>query len=686
MNPTLMTVALVAGLLVFAYQVYEKFGTLARMAPENRLEHIGKRLGLLFKVGFGQSWLIGRKHERAAGAMHFFIFWGFVVLAVREIVLFGEGFVHGFQDLLPVLHSGSAGAYLYAFIYNTFEVIVLAMVLIALYRRLFIRPRRLDLTAEGVVILILISGVVITDMLYDAGRYNLATLFGHDLEVMSHPVFGSEMTWTPFATMVAALTADWGEAWMAFFYHFGFWAHVGIILVFLNLLPMGKHFHVITALPNVFLGAVGYPHRRIELLDLENEEAWENESLGLNHVEQLTWKQGLDLYTCTECGRCYDICPTYVTGKPLTLKWVNDALHTHMDEEADHIRRTGRSSREKQLVGDVIHHDTLWTCTTCRACEEVCPVSIEHVPRIIAMRQGQTLMHEAQPEELNSTFKGMERNYNPWGIGFDKREDWAEGLDITVLTDEPPQEDVEVIMWVGCMGAFDNRSQKITRAFAQLLQHAGVKFAILGQAEKCTGDPARRAGNELLYQTLAQENVETLNSLGVKKIVTQCPHCLNSLANEYPQLDGHYEVYHHSQFLQKLVADGRLELDPTFDGTVTFHDPCYLGRYQGEYDAPRSLVGDVATETPVEMRRSGRESFCCGAGGAQMWMEEKIGTRVNEERVRQAYEVGATTIATACPFCMTMIDDGVKSTGREEEVRVLDIAELMLQSVANRGA
>jgi len=681
MNPILMSLALIASLGVFSYLVITKLLVLLRMAPENRFDHPLQRLGLLFRIGLGQSKLIGRYRERSSGAMHFFIFWGFVILGLRELILFGEAFTHGFQEQLPLLGADSFGGYAYTLVYNVFEVTVFCMVLFALYRRVVLRPARLTFNTEATVILFMIMGVVSTDLLFDAAKFNLIREFGHNLPYLQHPVFGTEMDWAPFASGLAWLIAGWGEGTMAFLYQFMFWSHIGVILVFLNLLPDSKHAHVITALPNVLFGSVGRPHTPIPLLDLENEEAWEKGALGVDRIEHLTWKQGLDLYTCTECGRCYDICPTYVTDKPLTLKWFNVDLRDHLKKESLNLIKTGATDAEKSLVGDVISHDTLWACTTCRACEEVCPVSIEHVPRIIAMRQAQTLMHEAAPEELNNTFRGLERNGNPWGLGYDQRVNWmSEDFQIPILT-EPPTEDVEVVMWVGCMGSFDNRTQKITRATATLLQKAGVSFAILGNAEKCTGDLARRSGNELLYQTLAMENVETLNNLQVKKLVTICPHCLNSLRNEYPQLDGHYEVYHHTQFISKLVTDGRLQLDPSLEGTVTFHDPCYLGRYNNEYDAPRALLAASAKQTPVEMRRSGNESFCCGAGGARMWMEESIGTRVNEERLRQAQEVGAETIATGCPFCMTMISDAVSGKDLDEAIKVLDISELVLQSL-----
>lgn len=675
-----MTVALAAALAVFAYSIYSRTAVLASMARENRIDRIRERIGLLLRIGLGQSKLIGREHERSSGAMHSFIFWGFLVLGLREIIMFGEAYTLGFQEWLPLLGSNSIGAYLYTFIYDLFEVIVICMVSFAFYRRILTKPARLTINAEGNLILVLILGVVSTDLLYEAGKFNLIQVYGHDLHLLGHPIFGTEMDWAPFASLLAWATSSWSEGLMAMFYQFGFWGHILIILVFLNLLPISKHMHVITALPNVFFGSLGYPHTPIALLDLEDEEAWDKGALGVDKIEHLSWKQGLDLYTCTECGRCYDICPTYVTGKPLTLKWFNESLRDHLGEVAGDLRRTG-SSGEESLVGEVIKPETLWACTTCRACEEVCPVSIEHVPRIIAMRQAQTLMHEAQPEELNNTYRGLERNGNPWGIGYDQRADWAEGMDITILT-EPPAEPVDVVMWVGCMGSFDGRNQRVAKATATLLQKAGVSFAILGTTEKCTGDLARRSGNELLYQTLAMENVENLNRLQVKTVVTQCPHCVNSLKNEYPQLEGSYEVFHHSQFIAKLVDEGRLILDPSQEGTVTFHDPCYLGRYNNEYDAPRQLVAQSSRNGLTEMRRSRNESFCCGAGGARMWLEETIGTRVNEERVRQAYEVGATTIATACPFCMTMIDDGVKASGKEDDVKVLDVAEMVLASLS----
>lgn len=641
-----------AAVAVFGRRVAYLVRLLLVGQPAPRWDRIPARLRAVLVFVLGQLRLF--RVDFWPGLMHATIFWGFVLLTLGTVEFFGRGVTEAF--FLPGL-SETAG---FLVIQDLFSLAVIAAVTYAVFRRVVTRPRRLTLSAEGLVILLLIAGLMVTDLFADAGRMVLAP--------------APADAWAFAGRAIAGVLAGLGSGAVAAVFHLAWWLHAGILLGFLAWLPYSKHLHIMTAPFNVFFAPLT-PKGQFSTPDLEQAETY-----GAGAITDLSWKDLFDLYTCTECGRCYDICPTYVTGKPLTLKWVNDDLRHHLEEESDAILRTGASSGSKQLVGDVIKPETLWACTTCRACEEVCPVSIEHVPRIIAMRQAQTLMHEAQPEEINATFKGLERNGNPWGLGYDKRADWAQGLDIPILT-APPAEPVDVLMWVGCMGSFDKRNQKIARATATLLKQAGVRFAILGSAEKCTGDLARRAGNEMLYQMLARENVETLNGVGVKKIVTNCPHCLNSLKNEYPQLDGTYEVYHHTQFIAQLAKEGRLRLDPAILGKVTFHDPCYLGRYNNEYHAPRTLLGQVLHEPPVEMRRSRNESFCCGAGGARMWMEEKIGTRVNEERVRQALETGASTIATGCPFCMTMIDDGVRAKGLDEKVQVLDVAELVLKAV-----
>lgn len=682
MNPYLIAMMLALSLATFSYYVYMKVAIMKAVAFEDRFSDIPERIKSLLKIGLGQEKLIGRKRERSSGAMHSFIFWGFLVLGLRSVILIGEGFAEGFQDMLPLLNSDHLLGFLYTLLKDIFEAIVLLMICFAFWRRYYLKPGRLHNSFEAILVLSFIFTLMVTDFLYDGAKFNLYYIFNGDVHILASDVYGNEDVWAPFASLFATLIAGLGETANWGIYYFAYWIHVAVLLTFLPFLPGSKHMHVISALPNVFFKSLGYPHTPAQLLDCENEQAWENESLGMTRIEHLSWKQVLDLYTCTECGRCKDVCPTYVTNKPLTLKDFNDSLKHYLEDEKKTIIATGKSSDERQLVGDVIHPDTLWACTTCRACEEVCPVTIEHVPRIIAMRQAQTLLYQANPAEINTAFKGLERNFNPWGVGYDKRAAWADGLDIPLMADVNPEE-IDILMWVGCAGSFDDRNQKVARATAQLLKKAGINFAILGSEEKCTGDLARRSGNEMLFQMMASENIETLNGYKVKKIVTACPHCLNSLKNEYTQMGGHYEVVHHTELIAQLVDEGKLKLNKKTEGTVTFHDPCYLGRYNDVFDQPRKLLDAVAVSKPVEMSRSRKESFCCGAGGARMWLEEDIGQRVNEVRVSHAQDIGANTVAVGCPFCMTMITDGIASTGQEETMKAKDVSELVLENLSD---
>ncbi|MEX1313806.1 MAG: (Fe-S)-binding protein, partial [Desulfotignum sp.] len=582
------------------------------------------------------------------------------------------------------------------------EGVVLIMVIRAFYRRLVVKPPRLHNTWEAYLVLGMIGVLMISDLLYDGARFNLITAYGNpgDLHYFNNPTFGQEFLWTPVTILAGNVISGFSSVGMERVMGLMFWIHIITQLTFLNILPLGKHFHVITSLPNVFLKSLDYPHDKIKLLDLEDESVWEDETLGVNHLHQLNWKQGLDLYTCTECGRCKEVCPTYVTDKPLNLHDFNDTLKAELYANADNLIHRARLAKtltgdaeadaktkekmavfkpEKALVGEVIALDTLWACTTCRACEQVCPVTIEHVPRIIAMRQGQTLMQGEYPQELNTAFKGLERNGNPWGIGYDKRADWAEGQDVKLLADHP---DAEYLLWVGCAGSFDDRTQKVTKALVKILKAAGVDFAILGTEEKCTGDFARRAGNEMMYQMMATENIEVLNGYNVKKIIAACPHCLNTLKHDYPQMGGHYEVIHHSAFINQLIADKKIQVKKSLAGVLTYHDPCYLGRYNEIYDAPRNVLNTVSSQGLNELPRHGTESFCCGAGGGRMWMEETIGSRINVERSTEIVNEKADTVAVGCPFCLTMIEDGMKELNKDEEIRTRDIAELVAEHLA----
>jgi Fe-S oxidoreductase len=697
MSPLLMTLLLVVGLGIFGRTMYQRILLLKALEPADRFNRIKDRFKEMAVIALGQKRLVGRKKERASGIMHALIFWGFCILLIRSITLYGEGYVHGFQ--LPLLGESSILGYLYILLKDIMEGVVLIMVIWAFYRRMVLKPARLHNTWEAYLVLGLIGVLMISDLLYDGARFNLITAHGNpgDIHFFNNPTFGQEFLWTPVTIAAGNVISGFSATGMERVMVLMFWVHIITQLTFLNLLPFGKHFHVITSLPNVFLKSLGYPHEKIKLLDLEDESVWEDETLGVNHLHQLNWKQGLDLYTCTECGRCKEVCPTYVTDKPLNLHDFNDSLKAELYANADNLILRAKLAKtltgdaeadaktkekiavfkpEKALVGEVIALDTLWACTTCRACEQVCPVTIEQVPRIIAMRQGQTLMQGQYPEELNTAFKGLERNGNPWGIGYDKRADWAEGLDVKLMADHP---EAEYLLWVGCAGSFDDRTQKVTKALVKILKAAKVDFAILGTEEKCTGDFARRSGNEMMYQMMATENIEVLNGYNVKKIIAACPHCLNTLKHDYPQMGGHYEVIHHTDFINQLMADGRIRVNRFLSDSLTYHDPCYLGRYNEIYDAPRAVLNKLSSQGLKELPRHGTESFCCGAGGGRMWMEETIGTRINVERSREIVAENAATVAVGCPFCLTMIEDGMKELNKDDEVKTRDIAELVAQ-------
>ncbi len=482
------------------------------------------------------------------------------------------------------------------------------------------------------------------------------------------------------------------------------WAHMLLVSAFLVYLPFSKHLHIATAIPNVALRKLR-PRGELPAMDLEAEDA----TFGLRTVADLSWKDLLDGFTCTECGRCQQACPAYATGKPLNPKsLIMNIRHEAVAAEAglplipnsptvrtafglDDTLRPG--ALDRPLVDVAIPYDAVWDCVTCGACVEACPVTIEHVDKIVGIRRNLVLEDSRFPQEITAAFRGMESVANPWGQPPSARLDWTKGLSFEVRTVAQVEaagelDALEVLYWVGCAAAFDDRNRRVARAVATCLDAAGVAFAVLGQEESCTGDPARRMGNEYVFQILAGQNVETLNRyrMGERTIVTACPHCFNTIGNEYGQLGGSFTVRHHSEYLASLVRDGRLRIGP--DGlpgrSVTYHDSCYLARYNGVIAAPRDVLGAIPGVELREMEASGRQTFCCGAGGGRMWMEETRGTRINAERTRQVLDTGADTLATACPFCMTMLRDGLTDAGRaegEDAVTAQDISELLAASI-----
>ena len=608
-----------------------------------------------------------KKQERSSGVMHAFIFWGFVILGVRSLYLIAIAFVPDAR--VPLSHEG------YTLLKDLTEVVVLAAVSYALYRRIAVKPARLTLSLEAIVVLAMIGGLMVTDFLFDAFTFVAATA----TDTMT-PALEDERHFAVVGAGLAVLF-EGTEAGTAVLLREGFyWAHITMLLVFLNLLPGSKHFHVLTSLFNVFLSDVDVRPRGA-LAPIENME--ERETFGISEVLEFTPTQLLDTYTCTECGRCTVNCPTTLTGKPLNPKQLIVDIRDHLYRREDELLANGGPAADyegKSLIDDV-GYEQIWDCTTCRACSEACPVMIEHVDKIVDLRRHLTLMEAKFPTELGATLRNLENKGNPWGLPAADRTAWAEDLALPTLAEAP---DAEYIFWVGCAGAYDDQQKKVSRALVRILREAEVSFAVLGAEETCTGDPARRAGNEYLFQTLAEQNIETLNGYGAqkKKIVTHCPHCFNTMQNEYPQFGGHYEVVHHSVLIERLIADGRITPRSTPSGSrnVTFHDSCYIGRYNDVYEEPRSVLAAIPGLQVKEMARNRASGMCCGAGGSRAWMEEHRGARINQTRVEQAMEVQPDTIAVACPFCKMMLADGVAEK-QIEGVKTRDIAELIADSL-----
>jgi Fe-S oxidoreductase/nitrate reductase gamma subunit len=647
----------------FAWNVRRLVRILQLGKKEDRSGQPGKRLQRMAAIAFGQSKLL---REPFAGILHFCIFWGFVIL----LTAVGESIVQGFAPGFSLAFLGPLHVPL-LFLQDVIGAIVVAAVVVSLLRRLFAPPPRLDVEGharwDAALILVLILVVMLTMFGQNAAGIALRGEEYGDGRIISAGLSG----------IFDGASKGAVQMWYTLF----FWAHVLVVLVFLNYLPFSKHLHVLTSIPNVYCSNLG-PTGALAPVNLADETAVK---FGAADVEDFTWKQLLNGYTCTECGRCSAACPAQATGKLLDPKKIFVDLRARTMEKAEVLLRapaSGETERDRilghQLLDNFITEQELWACTTCMACVQECPVMIEHVDAIVEMRRGLVLNESRFPDELKTMFSNLERNFTPWAFGHASRADWAEGLDVPLMADVKK---AELLYWVGCAGSYDARYQKVSRAFVRLLKMAGVDFAILGTEEKCTGDPARRAGNEYLAQTLMAENIATLNGYGVKKIVVTCPHCLQALGKEYAQFGGEYTVVHHSELLRELIQQGRLTVARGHEGKITFHDPCYLGRYHGTYDAPRDVLGAIPALTQVEMKRSRDRSFCCGAGGARMWMEEREGKRINIERTEEALATGAAAIGTGCPFCMTMISDGVKEKNPSIPVEVKDIAELLLEAV-----
>ena len=671
---TVIPMMLIWGSLRFA----DRIRNWERGAPDRRKTtrtNVKRRLAD-YRAGVYMRTLL---RDSAAGLMHSMIYFGFLVLLGVTTVLEID---HQIPEALKFLHGDVYRAY--AAVGDIAGIVFTGGVVWAIVRRYVQRPYRIRIKTKpehalglGVLLAIGVSG-------FGSEMFRIASGLsaGENLDHEKWSVIGY-----PLARLVDGASANTLNTW-----HQGWWvAHVLSFIAFLAILPVTMLRHMFTSPMNMYLKDRDRPKGAMKAMPNLTETSLE--TFGAHVVEDFTWKQLLDLDACTMCGRCTSVCPAHATGKPLDPREIvlksgevmaATAAHAPGGKVSPPIGVDSEITVSANSLFERITAEEIWSCTSCKACDENCPVNIEILDKILDMRRYLALMESDFPAELGNAYRAMENQGNPWGMNQGERGDWAKDLDVTVLDPSSPFTH-EYLYWVGCAGSFDDKNKRVTQSMAKLLKRAGIDVAILGPNEMCTGDSARRSGNEYLFQMLAMPNVEMLNGMGVQKIITQCPHCFNTLANEYPQLGGKYEVVHHSQLLESLIESGKLDVsNATLEERITYHDSCYLGRHNDVYMAPRNVVGSISGVEVVEMPRNGTKGMCCGAGGARMWMEENIGTKVNDERAAEAISTGATRVATACPFCYVMLDDGVKGAGKEEhEVKVADISIHLLDAIEN---
>ncbi|MFO0613486.1 MAG: (Fe-S)-binding protein [Polyangiaceae bacterium] len=749
MGPIWMAVVILGLSAAFMVSANKRMRLLLTGRYEVRWDRLGERLFGVYEYALAQKKMA---YYRLAGVAHKAIFIGFIVLLINTIMLWGRGFWAPFNLWIfgpePVI--GIPLGHAYELLKDVIAVLVISGAATFVYLRTVNRQRRMTLSGEGLLILGIIITMMVADLLYNGAMLALGSkatslaCSGADAELCDQvkdvvaPLDPKELGkpvalhwYAPAASVISFVVQGVRPKYLVLLAHAGFWAHSALVLIFANILPHSKHFHIITAIPNVFARNIEKPGKlpivakTSEELGAMVEKAFENAPgaapVGKSKIEDFSWKAILDFYTCTECGRCSDNCPAHKTGKMLSPKMLTLNLRDHLYGRDDELIEKSEAARAKanghanghadaagehaegegaeaaadgaepeappapvELVGNVIHPDVLWACTTCRACEEQCPVMISYVDKIVEMRRNLVLIKGEIPAELTNPFGAMETNGNPWNLARSDRAAWSDGLGVKTMAEHPK---AKVLYWVGCAASYDDRAKKVARATARLMQAAKVDFAILGEEETCTGDPARRAGNEYLFMTLAEQNIATMKGYkeqgGLTKIVTACPHCFNTLANEYPDFGDKYEVVHHSDFLYGLVAEKKLVPKAAVKGRVVYHDSCYLGRYNGVYEPPREILKRIPGVELVEVEGWNRnKGLCCGAGGAQMWMEEQNKDRVNVKRTLQLVDTGAKTIASGCPFCQTMLTDGLKAESKEDQIKQLDVAEMLLQSCA----
>lgn len=660
-------------MVFFGYGIYRRLKLWKMGRPENRWQDVWQGLKDILIYGFGHKRIL---KDSFAGPMHFGIFWGmfFLFFATSMIAIqeyFGWQIYHGWFYLFIKLTA------------NLFGFTALIGIIMAAYRRYILKPAKLDSKLDDAVVLGILFVILVTGFLMQGAR----------MAVKPDPWGAYEF----IGLVTSSILSQWlDEAQLLSLHRTLWWFHSLLAMFLIGYLPYSKLFHSLLAPLNIFFrkrGPIGVP----ELINFEDESI---EKYGVSELKDFSWSVLFNTDACTRCGRCMEFCPAQISGKHLNPKNIIQDLRGLMEEEGKALEQAKKNVRASQpnltpeemataveaelqqmprrsLIGDVIPEEDIWACTTCRSCEQQCPVFVEHVDKTIEMRRNLVLMESQFPPEAQLAFRNLENNGNPWGIGWSTRGDFLKGLGVPTIAENP---EAEILYWPGCTGSFDARNQKVAAAVVTLLRAAGVNFAILGNEEKCCGDSARKLGNEYLFQTLATENIEVMNGYGVKKILSQCPHCFNFLKNEYPQLGGNYEVVHHTTYLKQLIDEGKLKLSGKGNTRVTYHDSCYLGRYNNIYDAPRELLQLVGLEL-VEMESHGEKSLCCGAGGGRMWLEEHGGRRINQVRTEEALATEVNLVGTACPFCLTMFNDGINAKEAGENIKAMDIAEILVQAL-----
>ena len=639
--------------VVFAYGFYRRYRLWTVGKPDQRTDQPKERLKSLWAYMMGHKRML---RDTYPGWMHLFIFYGFLIPFVI-VVITQANFSLPKVLALPL-----------SLLFDLVGVLGIVGILLAAYRRYVQKPENqtYDTSLGNLIALLVLLGIFALGFSIEGLRI-----------ARTQPEW---VAWSPVGWIFAQLFSGLTEPNQVLLHRLLWRLHLFLVLGFIAFIPYSRMLHILTAPANIYFRSLTPKGELPPILNFETAETF-----GASKLEDLTWKQLFDLDACTRCGRCLDHCPGAVTGKPLAPKKNWDSLRIHMEERAA-LRRKGvdpDGEGQKKLIGDALSEDVIWSCTNCLACAMVCPVFIPCVDKFLEMRRYLVLMESRFPPEVQLVFRNMENNSNPWGVGLGLRADWAKGLDVKTMAEES---DIDFLFWVGCAGSFDDRNKKVATSLGKILKSAGVKFSILGTEEGCCGDSARRIGNEYLYQTLVQANIEVLKNYGVKKIVTICPHCFNTLKNEYPQFGGKYEVFHYTQFLADLLGSGKLKLKKPLEKVITYHDSCYLGRANEVYEEPRRVLRAIPGLKLVEMERNHTRSFCCGAGGGRMWMEEKLGTRINQLRTDQAVQTKASLVGTACPYCLTMIGDGIKEKGLEESMTALDLSELVVQAMDSPAA